>query len=340
MNRGELESKLIEFEQVLRSAGMRDSAVLSYLDYSHRFVRWLVGDYRPRNAAAGSAGPPFATNWSVEDLKDRLGLYATDLRAAHLRPNAVNTYVHSSKTFVRWLAGEYRPRNSQPTAELGVRPNDLAAELGVPGIAVRNYLRGRYPRDDKQKHAAWYLSAEQADEVRGAFNGRPTAANPLQAAVVRPVGPRPTDWFWEGNVQDAFVRYLAGDGWHVESTAETVSRGRGHDVVARKGSHRLTAEVKGYPSIAYRDPRRAAEVKRTQPTTQAKHWYADALLKAIRLRTTTPKILVGLVFPHFPRYLRLLDETDASLRTLGIGVYLVEETGRVAIHLEPAASLT
>ena len=81
----------------------------------------------------------------------------------------------------------------------------------------------------------------------------------------------------------------------------------------------------------YRDPRRADEQKRTNPTNQAQHWYSHALLKALRLQTAYPQAKVALAFPDFPRYRTLFDETKLSLAKLGIAVLLVNAALAVAI---------
>jgi hypothetical protein len=43
----ELDAELGRFEAELRAAGLTDSSVHTYVDRSERFLRWLVGDYRP-----------------------------------------------------------------------------------------------------------------------------------------------------------------------------------------------------------------------------------------------------------------------------------------------------
>jgi hypothetical protein len=42
-----LKRLLGEFEQELRSAGLEDNTVRTYVDRSAYFVRWLDGDYAP-----------------------------------------------------------------------------------------------------------------------------------------------------------------------------------------------------------------------------------------------------------------------------------------------------
>ncbi|MGH2555275.1 MAG: hypothetical protein ACRDHO_06120 [Actinomycetota bacterium] len=133
------------------------------------------------------------------------------------------------------------------------------------------------------------------------------------------------DWFWEGNVQASIARFLRQEGWTVEVEADTAAKAHGVDLIATTGRRKLAVEVKGYPSPRYADPRRAHETKPTNPVNQAGHWFAQALLKALRLRTSMPDAEVAVGLPDFPRYRSLLRETEDSLRRLGVGVYLVAE---------------
>jgi hypothetical protein len=48
--------------------------------------------------------------WTGDELLSRLQVFEQELRAARYADNSVNTYVGRSKTFVRWLQGEWTPR--------------------------------------------------------------------------------------------------------------------------------------------------------------------------------------------------------------------------------------
>ena len=48
--------------------------------------------------------------WTGDELLSRLQVFEQELRAARYADNSVNTYVQRSKTFVRWLQGEWTPR--------------------------------------------------------------------------------------------------------------------------------------------------------------------------------------------------------------------------------------
>jgi hypothetical protein len=51
----------------------------------------------------------------------------------------------------------------------GIRPNDLAKELGVNPKSLRAYLRKVHTRPNDAKNTSWYLSDAQADDVREHF---------------------------------------------------------------------------------------------------------------------------------------------------------------------------
>lgn len=137
------------------------------------------------------------------------------------------------------------------------------------------------------------------------------------------------EWFWEGNVVDTVCIYLQKEGWQVFSRADTLSKKQGVDIHCKRTGDTLLIEVKGYPSTRFRDPRRAAEQKRTKPTVQAKHWYAAAILSAIRLQSKHPDACIALAFPDYPRYRALIADTQPALVKLDISVFLVSEAGEV-----------
>lgn len=144
-----------------------------------------------------------------------------------------------------------------------------------------------------------------------------------------------SDWYWEGNVVDAIARKLEADGWTIVSKADTHSRQQGVDLHARRGNRDLLIEAKGYPSTSYRDPSRAADVKPTNPTNQARHWFSHALLKVMRLQTKYPDAIVAMAFPDFPRYRTLFAEVRIGLQKLDAVFITVSETGHVEMHGMP-----
>lgn len=222
-----------------------------------------------------------------------------------------------------------------------MRPNDLAQQIGVTGLQLRNFLRAAYPRDKSMHGAAWFLTDDQIAAVRLYFAGasrryvaRAAAIKPpAPSATAEPAVTRARDWFWEGSVQAVLVRYLEAEGWTIEATANTAIKEPGDDIRASKGGRVLRVEVKGWPTKGYADPARASEIKRTSPSTQAAHWFSQAILHVMRDLGRHPKDLVAIGLPDWPRFRALLVDTEAPLRRLGVGVFLVSKDGLVETRL-------
>jgi hypothetical protein len=192
------------------------------------------------------------------------------------------------------------------------------------------------PRGEFTSHIARRHLAALGFELLGEINAREqshTAAagrNAAQEASEPPYLAVDDEWHTEARVQSVVVRYLVGAGWSITSVADTATREHGVDVLARRGDERLAIEVKGFPSRNYADPARAGETKRTQPSTQAKHWYAQAILAAMLSRARRLQHRSVIALPDFPRYRDLYAETAQSLKLSGIEVWWVSSDGRVA----------
>jgi Holliday junction resolvase-like predicted endonuclease len=126
------------------------------------------------------------------------------------------------------------------------------------------------------------------------------------------------------------VAFLASTGWRVRSVADTAARQRGVDVLADRGQETVAVEVKGFPGREYADPARAGERKPTQPSTQAKHWYAEAVLAAMLTRSRRPQARSVIALPRFRRYQDLYDGTAGSLARSAIELWWVNKDGTVA----------
>lgn len=135
------------------------------------------------------------------------------------------------------------------------------------------------------------------------------------------------DWHTEANVQASLVTALAADGWLILSVANTATKEHGVDVIATRDGQTVGIEVKGFPSRGYADPSRAGETKPTSPSTQATHWYSQAVLAAMRLRGKEPTWRSVIALPDFPRYRDLHAQTTASLAAAQIEVWWVDRTG-------------
>lgn len=137
------------------------------------------------------------------------------------------------------------------------------------------------------------------------------------------------EWHTEANVQTSLVTALTADGWRIIREANTATKEHGIDVLASRDGQMVGIEVKGFPSRGYADPARAHEVKRTSPSTQAGHWYSQAVLAAMRLRGKEPTWQSVIALPDFPRYRALHAETVGSLTAAQIEVWWVDQQGLV-----------
>ena len=155
----------------------------------------------------------------------------------------------------------------------------------------------------------------------------PTAGDPSSKASAEETIQAPGEWHTEANVQAMLVTSLATADWRILSVANTATKEHGIDVIAERDGQTAGIEVKGFPSRAYANPARAGEQKRTNPSTQAGHWYSQAVLAAMRLRGNEPTWRSVIALPDFPRYRALHSETDGSLAAAGIEVWWVDQAG-------------
>lgn len=126
-------------------------------------------------------------------------------------------------------------------------------------------------------------------------------------------------WYWEGNVQATVVGYLAGQGYSVMSVADTASHQRGKDIEAVKDGNPVWVSVKGYPK----------RKKKTHHSTQAGHWFKNAVFDILEYRGEDEFAELGLALPDFPRY-RDLAARIAWMQPLAqFTYYWVQETGEV-----------
>lgn len=139
------------------------------------------------------------------------------------------------------------------------------------------------------------------------------------------------EWYWEGNVVKAVSAYLQKEGWTVKRTANTETREAGVDIHAQKSSEVLLVEVKGYPSTVYERGERKGQPKRTNPPTQARHWYGEVLFSAILRQAEHPTATVAIALPKFTPFTNLVRRMRHALTKLGIVVYVVEDSGTVKV---------
>lgn len=153
----------------------------------------------------------------------------------------------------------------------------------------------------------------------------------LATPATAPMSPGENGWHAEASVQAMLIEHLRKDGWEIVRSADTARRERGIDIEATKGTETVAIEVKGFPGGNYADPRRAGETKRAQPSSQAKIWYASAILASMIVRTQRPAARVVMAFPDFPRYRDLYRQTAEQLQKCGIELWWITRHGNVTV---------
>jgi len=213
-----------------------------------------------------------------------------------------------------------------------MKPADVAIELGVPARKVRAYLRNTHPRDYNERGSGWQLSESQVNELRRVFaSATPSAPTATAASLVGAISSSTMTgfyqdcWYWEGNVQNETCRVLIAQGWTIVRVADCATKERGDDINATRAGKELVVEVKGYPWTGYADRKRIGEVKRTNPTNQAKHWFAEAVLRSMRTIGTRPHVEVAIALPDFRRYRRLFEDVRKPLDLLAVRMIWITE---------------
>jgi hypothetical protein len=155
-------------------------------------------------------------------------------------------------------------------------------------------------------------------KIRNFLNPDPRQVPPRVSAAAD-VAERP--WCWEGNVQAAVVRYLSSVGYQIEFEANTALRQQGKDIIALAPSgDTLWVSAKGYP----------AGTVRTNPRTQARHWFSHALFDLILWHGEEQSKALALAFPEQTTYRNLAKRAAWFLASLGACIYWVDEDGNVA----------
>lgn len=128
-------------------------------------------------------------------------------------------------------------------------------------------------------------------------------------------------WFWEGNVQDRIVSFLKQEGYAIKSFANTQSRQSGKGIIADDtNSLPLWVTVKGFPENR----------SQTQPATQARHWFSQAIFDLICYHGENPAATLALGIPDVGKtYRNLLKKTEWFKKSLPFKVFWVHEDGSV-----------
>ncbi|MBC7338845.1 MAG: MarR family transcriptional regulator [Firmicutes bacterium] len=146
------------------------------------------------------------------------------------------------------------------------------------------------------------------------------AAAPVEEPPT-PSGHEP--WFWEGNVQASVVKFLKERRYSIVSFADPRRRERGKDIEAENPAGGLLwVTVKGYPE----------GTPRTNPSTQAQHWFKDAFFDLVCWRGERKDVALAIGLPDFPRYRAPARKVSWVQPILGFSFIWVREGGEATVE--------
>jgi hypothetical protein len=184
--------------------------------------------------------------------------------------------------------------------------NSRCRQLESEGLVERRKVRGKI-------HNFWV-----GGEGGGVTKPTTSVQEPSPAHKTK----KNDNWLWEGNVQSQVVRFLAGQGYNIMSVADTASRQREKDIEAEKNGNPVRISVKGYP----------AGTAKTHPSTQAGHWFKQAVFDILEYRGENPEAELGLAIPDYPRYRSLADKIHWLHPVAKFTYYWVQESGDVIVE--------
>lgn len=122
-------------------------------------------------------------------------------------------------------------------------------------------------------------------------------------------------WFWEGNVQSYVIDYLKSQGYAIKRSANTSTHETGKDIEASRDGKVLWVTVKGYPE----------GTKKTHPSTQAGHWFKQALFDVVAWRGESQTAAIIMALPERERYHGLAKKVAWLEAAANFGYYWVHE---------------
>lgn len=129
-------------------------------------------------------------------------------------------------------------------------------------------------------------------------------------------------WYWEGNVQATVAEFLTTQGYNIVRLADTRRRQRGKDIEAIGNDGPLWVTVKGFPQ----------GTSKTKPSTQAGHWFKQALFDVIDWRGQSNESKIFMALPDFPRYRKLAEKISWLLQKINFSILWVKENGNVSVE--------
>lgn len=85
------------------------------------------------------------------------------------------------------------------------------------------------------------------------------------------------DWFYQGNIGLALVKYLKSQEYECERDNSDNIHAHGEDIIVSKNGIKEIIEVKGFPSDKYVSGDKKGQIKPTNPSLQASHFFAGCL---------------------------------------------------------------
>lgn len=141
------------------------------------------------------------------------------------------------------------------------------------------------------------------------------------------------DWLWEGNIQEKIANYMERkEGFKIIEKANTEAKKPGPDIKGEKNGKYIIVAIKCYPSDKYTGDfpgGKKGEKKRTNPNTQARHWFSEALFEILLAKCNDPDIEIALGFPFFKTYEKFVERIKWHRSKIGISCYFVKECGEV-----------
>jgi hypothetical protein len=124
-------------------------------------------------------------------------------------------------------------------------------------------------------------------------------------------------WHWEGRVVDSVAAWLRDRGCDVLSVADTATRQRGADILARLPSgEQLRVEAKGHPAPA------------SNATQMARHYFSDLVTEVVILHGENPGLHLALALPRLAPFPDRAARIAWLRKHMALPIIWVTEDGR------------
>jgi len=114
---------------------------------------------------------------------------------------------------------------------------------------------------------------------------------------------------------------LAAQNYRIRSVADTLRRQQGIDIIAERNGAPLWVSVKGYP----------VGTPRTNPSTQAGHWFKQAIFDVLSYRGQDTSVSLGVGLPDYRRYRALSNKIEWLRPVADFRYFWVKESGEVSV---------